>query len=124
MRQQLTPQMKNELRILKLKPYMDPKKFMKRLDSNKLPTHFHVGVEVGGGKIRAGGGAESQAAGTYNKRSRGSGVSLLSDALKDPTVQAWTQRRLGEAQTMAKLRAPYKVKRKSKAAKNSWKKRR
>ncbi|KAF4758104.1 hypothetical protein FOZ63_033392 [Perkinsus olseni] len=123
-RQQLTLQMKNELRILKLKPYMDPKKFMKRLDSKKLPTHFHVGVEVGGGKVRAGGGAESQAAGTYNKTSRGSGVSLLSDALKDSTVQAWTRRRLSEAQTLAKLRAPYKVKRKSKAAKNSWKKRR
>ncbi|EER18353.1 conserved hypothetical protein [Perkinsus marinus ATCC 50983] len=98
-RQQLTPQMRNELRILKLKPYMDPMKFMERLDSKKLPTHFHIGVEVGGGKVRA--------------------IRLLEDS----TVQAWTRRRLSEAQTLAKLRAPYKVKRKSKAAKNSWKKR-
>lgn len=56
-----------------MKPYMDPMKFMKRLDSKKLPTHFHIGVEVGGGKVRAGGAEESQAAGTYNKTSRGRG---------------------------------------------------
>ena len=35
----MTPELKRELRLLKLRGTFDPKRFYKNADSKKLPTH-------------------------------------------------------------------------------------
>ena len=46
--QTLTPQLKRELRLLKLRGAADPKRFYKRNDTTQLPTRFEVGTVVEG----------------------------------------------------------------------------
>ena len=46
--QTLTPALKRELRLLKLRSAADPKRFYKRNDSTKLPTRFAVGTVIEG----------------------------------------------------------------------------
>lgn len=43
---EITPDLKRDLRLLKLRGAFDPKRFYKTNDTSKLPTHFAVG---GGG---------------------------------------------------------------------------
>ena len=47
---ELTPEVERDLRMIRLRAYMDPKKFMKRDDyaSKKLPEHFQLGTVVAG----------------------------------------------------------------------------
>ena len=87
---EITPEIKAELTALKLKAYLDPKRFYKSAD--KLGDRFVFGVMVEGGLRAVGGGQESQAAGVVNK-SKTKGKSLLQDALADAAVQAWTKKR-------------------------------
>lgn len=89
---ELTPEVKAELTALRLKAFMDPKKFYKSSDLKKTPERFHFGVVVDGGLRAVGGGQESQAAGTSNRNSA-KGKSLLQEALGDEAVQAWTKKR-------------------------------
>lgn len=89
---ELTPEIKAELTALRLKAFMDPKKFYKSSDLKKTPERFHFGVVVDGGLRAVGGGQESQAAGTANRTSA-KGKSLLQEALGDEAVQAWTKKR-------------------------------
>ena len=89
---QITPEIKSEVTALRLKAYMDPKKFYKSSDLKKIPERFHFGVVVEGGLKAVGGGQESQAAGTVN-RTGPKGKSLLQEALGDDGVQAWTKKR-------------------------------
>lgn len=39
----MTPELKRDLRLLKLRGAFDPKRFYKTNDTSKLPTHFAVG---------------------------------------------------------------------------------
>ncbi len=43
---QMTPELKRDLRLLKLRGAFDPKRFYKSSDSSKLPTHFAIGTVV------------------------------------------------------------------------------
>jgi hypothetical protein len=86
----MTPELKAELTALKLKQYMDPKRFYKSAD--RLGERFVFGVMVDGGLRAVGGGQESQSAGTFNK-SKTKGKSLLQEALADVAVQSWTKKR-------------------------------
>jgi len=43
-----TPELRREMRMLKLRGAYDPKRFYKNADTSKLPTHFQVGTVVGG----------------------------------------------------------------------------
>ena len=43
-KQDLTPELAAELKAIRLRAYMDPKRFYKGNDTNELPTHFHIGV--------------------------------------------------------------------------------
>jgi hypothetical protein len=89
---EMTTEAKAELTALRLKAFMDPKKFYKSTDLKKTPERFHFGVMVHGGLRAVGGGQESQTAGTAN-RNASKGKSLLQEALGDEGVQAWTKKR-------------------------------
>ncbi len=43
---QMTPELKRDLRLLKLRGAFDPKRFYKSADASKLPTHFAIGTVV------------------------------------------------------------------------------
>merc|ERR1719473_1102508 len=77
-KQTLTPELEKELKALKLRAYMDPKRFYKANDSDQLPTHFHIGTLQGG---------------LSSQPSRKRGRSLLDEALSDDAIQAWTQKK-------------------------------
>jgi hypothetical protein len=78
-KQDLTPELAAELKAIRLRAYMDPKRFYKGNDTNELPTHFQIGVLSDGG--------------TQPKRKA---KSLLETALSDESVHAWTKKREAE----------------------------
>lgn len=86
-KQKMTPELVNELRAIQLRGSFDPKRFYKANDSKKLPTHFVMATEVGGGMAPAG----EQA--THTKRK---GQSFLDSILKDQRAQEWMERKTGE----------------------------
>ena len=43
-----TPEMRREMRMLKLRGAYDPKRFYKNADTTRLPTHFQIGTVIGG----------------------------------------------------------------------------
>ena len=44
----MTPELKNSLRALQMRNYLDPKRFYKANDSSKLPKFFQIGTVVEG----------------------------------------------------------------------------
>jgi len=86
-RAKITPELEKELLAIKLRGNIDPKRFYKGTDSKKLPTHFHVAVETGGGSAVAGYHAQGE-----SKR----GVSLLDSVLRDSQAQDWTYKKFQE----------------------------
>lgn len=44
--QEITDQLKTDLRVLRLRSAFDPKQFYKKFDETKFPTQFHVGTVV------------------------------------------------------------------------------
>jgi hypothetical protein len=44
--QEITGQLKTDLRVLRLRSAFDPKQFYKKFDETKFPTQFHVGTVV------------------------------------------------------------------------------
>mmetsp|Transcript_92138 Transcript_92138/g.168966 ORF Transcript_92138/g.168966 Transcript_92138/m.168966 type:complete len:257 (-) Transcript_92138:45-815(-) len=85
-KQQLTPELEKELKALKLRGSVDPKRFYKANDSKELPKYFHVAYEVGGGLAPAGEKPVAQ------KRGR----SFLDEILHDSKVSEYTYKRLSE----------------------------
>ncbi|XP_026189635.1 uncharacterized protein LOC34617980 [Cyclospora cayetanensis] len=111
----LSPQLVRELRVLQLRGHASAKVFGGKSRASFLPLQKHKSKEggpplhsaylqvarvVGGGLRGVGGGAESQAAGTFNKGAgrRGHASSLLHELLKDPEVNSWTKRKYREIQ--------------------------
>jgi len=43
-----TPELRREMRMLKLRGAYDPKRFYKNADTTRLPTHFQIGTVIGG----------------------------------------------------------------------------
>jgi hypothetical protein len=85
-RRQITPELEKELKAIKLRANFDPKRFYKANDSNKLPTHFAIATEVGGG-MAAAGLAQTQ----FDIKPR-SGRSLLSTMLREQKGQEYVSK--------------------------------
>merc|ERR1719375_1944103 len=88
------------LQAIKLRGHADPKRFYKSNDTKELPKYFVVGTEVdaarsASGRLAVGGGVESQAMGTANRK-KAKGTSLLSQLLKDNQVQDFAKRKAWE----------------------------
>jgi len=88
-KRKLTPEMEQELQVLKLRSSFDPKRFYKANDSKALPTHFVMATEVGGGRVSAGLAAAPEV--RWN-----SGRSFLDTVLRDAKSQEWTWKKHGE----------------------------
>lgn len=92
-KQELTPEKTAMLTALKLRGFASKNKFYKGNDSNKLPEFFQIGTEIAGGlgnggRIAVGGGAESQAMGTSNRK-KNKGRSLLQQLINDADTKSW-----------------------------------
>ncbi len=46
--QQITPEVKRDLRLIRLRGAMDPKRFYKSMDQTKFPKYFQFGTVVEG----------------------------------------------------------------------------
>lgn len=87
-RQQLTPELEQELKAIKMRANVDPKRFYKGNDSKELPKYFCIATEVGGG-LRAAG---ERASGNGKVK----GKSFLNSLLQDEKVTEWTSKRQQE----------------------------
>jgi hypothetical protein len=102
----VTPEMKLELAAIRLRRYAYKDKFMKSSDSKDIPTRFQIGTMVGGGLVAVGGGSESQAAGTMNRKKK-SGKSHLSNLLHDETVKDWLHRNIEKRHNVARPKSKH-----------------
>merc|ERR1719335_158024 len=114
-RQEMTPEKKAMLMALQLRGVAHKDRFYKGNDGKELPKYFAIGTEVPhtGGALRVGGGAESQAMGTANRRHR-KGRSLLSELLRDTSVTEFANRQYSK---LVKERQVFKDKPKGKKIK-------
>merc|ERR1712232_268950 len=78
-----------ELKAIKLRGNVDPKRFYKGNDSKELPKYFAVATELPGG-MRPAGLRPSQ------EPKPGRGRSFLDTLLRDERVQEWTGKRQRE----------------------------
>ena len=107
----ITPELKLELAAIRLRRYAYKDKFMKSSDSKDIPSRFQIGTVVGGGLQAVGGGRESQAAGTTNRK-RKNGKSHLLNLLHDDTVKDWLHKNIGKRANVARPKSKHpKVKR-------------
>eukprot|EP00927_Polykrikos_kofoidii_P031919 TRINITY_DN2732_c0_g1_i2.p1 TRINITY_DN2732_c0_g1~~TRINITY_DN2732_c0_g1_i2.p1 ORF type:complete len:289 (+),score=71.40 TRINITY_DN2732_c0_g1_i2:53-868(+) len=86
---QVDPELEKELKAIKLRANLDPKRFYKGNDTKELPKYFAVATEIAGGMRPAGLKA------TPEPRP-GSGRSLLQSALYDEKITEWTTKRRNE----------------------------
>eukprot|EP00929_Paragymnodinium_shiwhaense_P017059 TRINITY_DN12596_c0_g1_i1.p1 TRINITY_DN12596_c0_g1~~TRINITY_DN12596_c0_g1_i1.p1 ORF type:complete len:264 (-),score=94.42 TRINITY_DN12596_c0_g1_i1:167-958(-) len=87
-KQQLNPDLEKELKAIKLRGNVDPKRFYKGNDTSKLPEYFAVATEVRGGMRPTGFEA--------HQRSGRGGQSFLESVLQDSKAQEWTWKKTGE----------------------------
>jgi len=85
-KQILTPEMEKELKAIKLRGNIDPKRFYKGNDSKELPKYFTMATDMGGGMRAAGERATREP-------KPGSGRTFLDQVLRDQKVQEWTRGR-------------------------------
>jgi len=92
--QTLTPELKTDLRLLRLRGAMDPTRHYKSADTTKLPTRFHVGTVV------------ESSTDFYSSRLARSerGQTLTHELLKDRALSAQRKRRFGALQEAAAAR--------------------
>jgi hypothetical protein len=109
----LTPELKLELAAIRLRRFAYKDKFMKSSDSKDIPSRFQIGTVVGGGLQAVGGGRESQAAGTWNRKQK-KGKSHLMNLLHDDTVKDWLHKNIIKRANVARPKSKHpKVKRAS-----------
>ena len=102
----VTPEMKLELAAIRLRRYAHKDKFMKSSDAKDIPTRFQIGTVVGGGLQAVGGGKESQAAGTWNKKQK-KGKTHLSSLLQDETVKSWLHKNIQKRTNVARPKSKH-----------------
>ncbi|PNH03485.1 Deoxynucleotidyltransferase terminal-interacting protein 2 [Tetrabaena socialis] len=87
----ITPEIKQELRLLRLRGAYDPKRFYKSFDETKFPKHFQIGTVLDNPQDY------------YSSRlaSRERGASITQELLADPAVGRSRKKRYARLQTDA-----------------------
>ena len=102
----ITPEVTMELAAIGLRRFAHKDKFMRSSDSKTIPTRFQIGTVVGGGLQAVGGGKESQAAGTANRK-RKNGKSHLLSLLHDDTVKDWLHKNIQKRTNVARPKSKH-----------------
>ncbi len=92
-RQEMSVEMERELKVLQLAAYADPTRHMKHNRSKKLPTHFHVGVTVGGRNLQVGAGSNVVDDLGLVGGKKPKAASFAKELMREDGVQDWTKRR-------------------------------
>lgn len=108
---ELTPELKRDLQIIRMRGVLDPKRFYRSSDMKKeLPKYFQVGTLIGG----------AEDAGT-KKKPRGT---MLQDVMGDAKIRKRTKDQFGKIQAVKALSArPRKGERGARSSKGKKKKR-
>lgn len=88
---QITDEVKQELRLLRLRGAYDPKRFYKSFDETKFPKHFQIGTVVDT--------AQDFYSSRLTKRERG--ASITQELMSDPAVTAARKKRYAKLQAEA-----------------------
>jgi len=85
---QITPEIERDLRMLRLRAYMDPKQFFKKDDfaSKKLPEHFQIGTVIAG-------------LGEKSLKRKEMPTSITAEVLANDSVKKYAKRVFDEVQT-------------------------
>ncbi|CAD7927630.1 unnamed protein product [Amoebophrya sp. A120] len=123
-KQELTPELERELKFLQMRAYADPTRFYRGNDSKELPTHFHLGVEVGGSQGLAPVHGDGRPTYVSDKKKKTKGVSFMQETLKDQRVQEFTRKRFNEVGAWGQEGSIVKKNgaKKKNAGKGAWKK--
>lgn len=84
----LTPEMKREIQLLKMRNVLDPKRHYKANDSKEIPKYFQIGTVVEG--------AADFYSGRLTKKERK--MSFADELLTDSSLKAYTKRKYSEIQ--------------------------
>ncbi|KAH7293759.1 hypothetical protein KP509_28G041200 [Ceratopteris richardii] len=106
----MTPELKQELQLVKLRGVLDPKRHYKAEDSRGLPQYFQVGTVVGG--------PADFYSGRLTKREQK--ASLASELLADSSLSAYRKRKYLEIQDQKQAGGKGFFKKKQKKRKPSW----
>ncbi|KAH7423513.1 hypothetical protein KP509_12G058700 [Ceratopteris richardii] len=106
----MTPELKQELQLVKLRGVLDPKRHYKAEDSRGLPKYFQVGTVVGG--------PADFYSGRLTKREQK--ASLASELLADSSLSAYRKRKYLEIQDQKQAGGKGFFKKKQKKRKPSW----
>ena len=87
-----TPELKRDMRTLKLRGAYDPKRFYKNADTSKLPTHFSIGTVVEG--------AQDFHSGRMTKKERGR--TFAEEIAKDAAIKKARTNRFTKVQNEKK----------------------
>mmetsp|Transcript_9871 Transcript_9871/g.21510 ORF Transcript_9871/g.21510 Transcript_9871/m.21510 type:complete len:261 (-) Transcript_9871:49-831(-) len=86
---ELTPEVKQDLQALRLRNYMDPKRFYKTADSKTLPKEFQIGTVVEGlGEYKS-----------HRVRKRDKKQTFVDEILADEKVQSYASRIFRDVQS-------------------------
>jgi hypothetical protein len=102
----ISPELHMELAAIRLRRFAHKDKFMRSADSKTIPTRFQIGTMIGGGLQAVGGGKESQAAGTANRK-RKSGKSHLLGLLHDDSVKDWLHKNIQKRTNVARPKSKH-----------------
>lgn len=88
-RKDLTPEERNDLVLLKMRNYLNPKTYFKSSDFKQLPKFFQVGTYIDGGD-------EVKGSGRIRRKERS--ADLVSEFLKEDQKISFSKKKFGEIQ--------------------------
>jgi len=88
----LTPELKDELNAIKLRGYIDPKKFYKSPDWAALPEYFQIGTVIDGGDEPK----------SMKMKKRDKKGTLVDQFLSEDKDASWTKNKFNEIQSKKK----------------------
>eukprot|EP00743_Colponemidia_sp_Colp-15_P005169 GILK01005563.1.p1 GENE.GILK01005563.1~~GILK01005563.1.p1 ORF type:complete len:241 (+),score=51.03 GILK01005563.1:42-764(+) len=109
---EVTPELKQDLKALKLRAFYDPKRFYKSNESKELPKYFHVGRVIEGT-------GEFFSARLTNKERKNR---LVDELLEDDKVRQYTKRKFTQIQAKKQSGGKNFYKKKQNKRKDKWQK--
>eukprot|EP00742_Colponemidia_sp_Colp-10_P007185 GILJ01007719.1.p1 GENE.GILJ01007719.1~~GILJ01007719.1.p1 ORF type:complete len:215 (-),score=39.00 GILJ01007719.1:137-739(-) len=109
---EVTPELKQDLKALKLRAFYDPKRFYKSNETKELPKYFHIGRVIEGT-------GEFYSARLTNKERKNR---LVDELLEDDKVRKYTKRKFTQIQEKKQSGGKNFYKKKQNKRKDKWQK--
>lgn len=106
----ITPELKREVQLLKMRNVLDPKRHYKANDSKDIPKYFQIGTVIAG--------AADFYSGRLTKKERK--MSFAEELLSDTSLKAYTKRKIRQIQEKNQDGGRAFWKKKTEKRKPSW----